>query len=128
MSFLFAGPYGAVHQTELRRISRNPEVGPAHVRLFMLAMAEANQIGHAEFRAGALREFLGRPDRATGRVTPSSAATVSDAIAKAKRLGMLHVDSCARCLVLSPYLFQKAGRGTMSCSFHNVRKARIEAA
>ncbi|TYB94064.1 hypothetical protein FXF53_27425 [Micromonospora sp. WP24] len=121
----FAGPWGAVHQTELRRIARSPDAGPGHMRLFMLALAEANQIGHAEFAPNVLREFLGTVNKASGRVKLSAASTVSDAIDKAKRLGMFHEDSCARCLVLPRELFQKAGRGTGSCTYHEARTRQI---
>jgi hypothetical protein len=127
VSIRFPGPWGALHQPDMRRLARMPESGPAHVRLFYLALATANRIGHAEFYQGQLRDFLGGEDRLTGEIRPSARSTVSDGIRQAIEIGTLHRDSCSRCLVLPQSLWQKNGRGTMSCRVHDVRLNDITA-
>lgn len=123
----FPGPWGALHQPDMKRLAQMPESGPAHVRLFYLALASANRVGHAEFYPGALRDFLGAVDKTTGAVMPCQGPAVSRAIRQAVKLGTLHRDSCARCLVLPASLYQKNGKGTLSCRYHGVNVANLNA-
>ncbi|GAA1622659.1 hypothetical protein GCM10009744_07440 [Kribbella alba] len=113
-------PWGGVNQTELQLIAQQASVGPGYIRIWLLAMSKANRIGHAEFRPGALRDFLGSVNTATGEFFPADKAVVSRTIKRAKDAGLLAPESQARCLVLSSRLFQKAGIGSVSCRTHGI--------
>jgi hypothetical protein len=121
----FPGSWGALHQLDMKRIAQMPESGPAHVRLFYLALATSNQIGHAEFYQGILRDFLGTVDKTTGVIVPAHASAVSRAIRQAVEIGTLRPESGARCLVLPSQLWQKNGKGTTSCRVHNVNMVNV---
>ncbi len=84
-----------------------------------LAVARVNQLGHAEFGPGQLREELGTVDVVTGAITPVSASTVSRALRQARDEGYLHRDSSARCLVV-PSLLVDCGTGGASCTYHRI--------
>ena len=73
---------------------------PRVYRLLFLAEARANTIGHAEFAPGELARELGRRDRLTGERRPALKQKVQQAIAEAKRLGLVHSLSSSRCIVL----------------------------
>lgn len=91
---------------------------PLPYRVYFAAMGRANRIGHAEFAEGELRQLLRRQDG-----TLRSESSVSNAIREAKGRGLVHRDSSARCLVLPPHHFQKAGKGSAICDVHGIRWA-----
>lgn len=111
-------PWGAVSQTEYRRMARDDR----HLLLYRVhfaALGWANRIGHAEFGEGALAEILARNDK------PLTRQSLANAINRARSLGLTAAESCSRCLVLSGLHFQKAGLGTSTCKTHGIsgRKA-----
>jgi hypothetical protein len=91
---------------------------PLAVRVLFAAMGRHDRGGHARFRRGELADVLGSVDTATGEVMPGRSDTVSKAIKAAKHLGYVTEDSTARCLVLSPHVFQKRWGSTEPCAYH----------
>lgn len=108
--------WGAVSQTEMHRLATDVRHGLAY-RVHYMALARANAIGHAEFGAGELRELLlnraGEPTRDT---------TVSAALRKARKLGLIQPESTVRCLVLSHHQFRRNDRASRSCRTHGIRR------
>ncbi|MCZ2811258.1 hypothetical protein O2W15_07380 [Modestobacter sp. VKM Ac-2979] len=111
----FAGAWGGLSQVEQRRMAKD-DAHPLPYRVYFAALGRANRVGHAEFSEGELRHLLRRADG-----TPRSEGVISNAIAEAKRKGLIHRDSGARCLVLSSQHFQKAGSGSSTCDVHGIR-------
>jgi hypothetical protein len=94
---------------------------PGHTlmyRVHFAALGWANQIGHAEFAEKELNRVLGEPGK------PLTRQSLHGAISRAKRLGLVHLDSGNQCLVLGQWQFQKAWHGTKSCRVHSIRTAR----
>ncbi|MGY0234971.1 hypothetical protein [Longispora urticae] len=102
---------------EFQRMARDErhELG---TRVFFAALGWANRIGHAEFAPGGLGRLLVGKD---GK--PLGAQSLSNALARAKDRALIAPSSNARCLVLPPHQFQKAGIGTGSCRTHGLRVA-----
>lgn len=119
MSINFSGgdSWGAVSQTDCQRKARDPDL-PLFLRVYFAALWKANRIGHAEFAEGALATVLA--DKA-GK--PLSRQSASNAVGRAKALGLVHEGSGARCLVLPRWHFQKDGKGTAHCVTHGERMA-----
>jgi hypothetical protein len=110
--------WGAMSQVAIREQARKSG-HENYLRLFFFALADANRLGHAEYEPGALRAALATVDRTTGDVKTPTEAAVSKALRKARDLGLLAPESNARCLVLSPRLFQR-GTGGNACAFHGI--------
>jgi hypothetical protein len=91
---------------------------PLQYRVYFAALGWANRIGHAEFGEGALSRILSGEDN-----KPLAAQSVSNAIARAKKKGLVTDESGTRCLVLGSWRFQKAGLGSASCRTHGLRVA-----
>lgn len=111
-------PWGALSQTEIGRLARKSTL-PLHGQLFLLALAGANRLGHAEFGPSQLRRALSTVDAATGEAFGPSASSVARAIRRAKKEDLLRWDSSASCLVVSDRLFQ-CGTGSATCISHQV--------
>jgi hypothetical protein len=79
------------------------------MRLHFWAAAEANGIGHAEFRAGNLAELVG-----------VKSGNLKREIRKAVDAEMLHPDSSTKCLVL-PEGWHWFGVGDKRCFHHGIR-------
>ncbi len=109
-----------VNQVPMRRHGRSSR-HELYVRVYFLAVADANRIQHAEYAPGALREALSSVDARTGEVTIPTKAAVSKAIAKAIDTELLDPMSSAHCLVLPPRTVG-GGRGTNSCKFHGINQ------
>ncbi|MFE2360685.1 hypothetical protein ACFY0G_09365 [Streptomyces sp. NPDC001552] len=107
-------PWGAVSQTEYRRMARDSRHDRVY-RLHFAAIGWANQIGHSDFKGERLAEIL---VDANGVIPDSQ--NVSKAIRKAKSMGLIGHDSKAACLMLPSSMFQKASVGGRTCSAHNV--------
>lgn len=106
------GPWLALNQVEVGRIAGDNVTAPLWLRVWLLALADANRIGHAEYGPGSLQARLGaRVDAKTGAVIAIGASAVSNAIRTCKEYGLLTPDSGARCLVLSQHVAQKEGKG-----------------
>ena len=111
-----------MNQQEMGRLAAENVSAPLWFRVFLVAIAQANRVGHAEFGPGTLRTTLGASvPRSTGEVKPVTASALSNAIAEAKRRELLSDESCARCLVLPRTMVQKEGIGTGHCNYHFVR-------
>jgi hypothetical protein len=110
-------PWGAISQTEHRRMARD-STHPLYYRVYFAALGWAYRLGHAEFGEGALGRILSGKD---GK--PLSAPGVSNAIDRAKKKGLITSESGTRCLVLGGWQFQKAGLGSGSCRTHALRTA-----
>ncbi len=111
-------PWGALSQTEIGRLARKCTL-PLRGQLFLLALAEANRLGHAQFGPGQLRRVLSTVHTVTGEIVGPSAPSVARAIRRAKKEGLLHRDSSASCLVVSYRLFQCC-TGSGTCISHQV--------
>ncbi|MQY33121.1 hypothetical protein SRB17_10810 [Streptomyces sp. RB17] len=96
-------------------------IKPLAMRVYFIAVAEMNRIGHAEFAPGALGSALGTVDARTGEMAPVHPVTLSKAIKQAKGWGLISEDSSARCLVIPAYAAQKGSNGTGFCRHHGVR-------
>jgi hypothetical protein len=92
-----------------------------YMRVYFLALADANRLQHAEYATGALREALSSVNERTGEVTHPTKAAVSKAIAKAIETDLLDPLSSARCLVL-PARSVSGGTGSNSCKFHGINQ------
>jgi hypothetical protein len=91
---------------------------PLHYRVYFAALGWANRLGHAQFGEGALGRILSNEDG-----EPLPAPSVSNAIDRAKKKGLVTPDSGTRCLVLGAWRFQKAGLGSANCLTHGLRTA-----
>ncbi len=85
-------------------------------RVYFAALGWANRIGHAQFGEGALGRILSDESG-----NPLAAPSVSNAIDRAKKRGLIGSESGTRCLVLGSWQFQKAGLGSGSCLTHGLR-------
>lgn len=112
--FRFAGDFAAIHQPDYRRMAKDENISPRHIRVHFAALGYGNQIGHAEFGQGELAQILGV---GYGRDADKAA---HKAVAAAKALGLVLPESGLRCLVLPHTQFQK-GKGTVSCAYHGAR-------
>ncbi|MFD4173855.1 hypothetical protein [Streptomyces anulatus] len=108
--------WAAISRPEFRRMAKAPGT-PLHLRVFFAALGSANQLGHAELAPCELADILRRAD---GTAQPKQA--VSRAVREAKTHGLLHPSSNARCLVLSPHMYD-VGQGSLSCRTHGIRRA-----
>ncbi len=111
-------PWVAISQPGLQTLSSRGAV-PLHLRLWFLAAARVNEVGHAEFSPGQLCQELSTVDHSTGELRVPSASTVSHALKRAKEEGYLHRDSSARCLVVPPLVIN-CGTGGARCSYHRI--------
>ncbi len=111
--------WGTIGQPAVRVLAQQA-VHDLYIRVWLFALADANQLGHAEFPPGALRAALAYVKTDTGEVILPNAATVSKAIGKAKAQGMLTPESHAGCLVLPQRLFKKGAKGTNFCKVHGI--------
>lgn len=94
-------PFSFHYQGVWLERSANPDL-PVWLRLASLAFGKHKANGHANFGAGEIAKMLGKrgPD---GHVKPLSDSAVSNAIRRAKELGFVAAQSCARCLVVPPH-------------------------
>jgi hypothetical protein len=118
------GSYGGLSQREIGKIAQSSGQ-PYHVRLFFLAMADANSIGHAEYGPGELRTRLRTVD-GNGDVKEPPNSVMSRAIGRAKAERMLAPESNARCLVLPYRLWHRGDVRGIQCREHkiNVKPSR----
>lgn len=103
-----------------------PEL-PTPMRLFFLATARVNKIGHAEFNPGELTMLLGKPDE-DGRLVPMSRQNVNKAIKTLIDTGVILEGSEIRCIMIGEYAIRRDGKGsTDSCHWHaiNTDKRRV---
>lgn len=107
--------WGAISQTEMHRLATDARLELAY-RVHYMALARANVIGHAEFGASELRELLVNK---AGK--PTSDTTMSGAVRKARRLGLIQPESTVRCLVLPRHQFRRNDRASRSCRTHGIR-------
>jgi hypothetical protein len=91
---------------------------PLWYRVATLGVERRNDIGHAEFDPGEVRQLL--VDQRTG-VIPT-ASSVSRAIARAKEKGYLAEESSVRCIVTR--IGVQGGNSTTYCRFHGIGRAR----
>ncbi len=91
--------WGGLSQPAVRALAQS-SVHDLYLRVWLFALADGNQLGHAEFAPGALREALSSVDGATGELRVPTKAAVSKAIEKAREVGLLRPESSARCLVV----------------------------
>lgn len=116
INFGHNSPWGAISQTAFRDLAR--DTGQTlHYRVWMAALGWANQVGHTDFKGERLAEIL----VGKGGVIPSK-QSITNAIARAKKSGLIHDSSNALCLVLPSSMFQKQGVGTRHCDVHGISK------
>jgi hypothetical protein len=115
ISFGAGVPWGAISQPECQRRAKDSRL-PLRERVQFAALGCANRIGHAEFSMGQLVRFL-----ADEHGKAPSRQAVSNTIKRLRDVGLLAQESCARCLVVSGWFFQKNAHGTASCRTHAVR-------
>jgi hypothetical protein len=108
-------PWGAVSQPECQRMAREA-AHPLAYRVYFAALGWANRIGHAEFGQGALGRVLANAD--SQALKPGS---VTNAVNRAKVLGLIASTSRTACLALGDWQFQKDGRGSVDCRTHGIR-------
>lgn len=116
ISFGPNAPWVATSQLDCRRMAKDKNADrPLWLRVYFAAVGWTNRIGHAPFAERELAKVLGVAD------TKYEAQSVQKAIRAAKRHGLIHADSGARCLVLPRAHCQKEGLGSGSCQFHGAR-------
>lgn len=111
--------WGAYAQPAMTMWARSPDVSPMAVRVLFAALGRHDQTGHAPFRVRELAEVLSAVDKRTGQLVPARPDSVSKAVRSAKELNYITEWSTARCLVLSPRVFQKASGRRMTCGVHD---------
>lgn len=90
----------------------------AWFRVFALAVARTGANGHAPCARGEIAAVLGRKGN-SGEWIPASSSGVSQAIDLAKKKGLLHEMSHARCLVLPPHAWDGGlGSAVKRCPVH----------
>ncbi|MFF9174303.1 hypothetical protein [Streptomyces sp. NPDC014793] len=91
---------------------------PAHplaYRVHFAAIGWADRQGHAAFAPGKLAALLGKEGK------PLSDQSTTNAVNRAKRLGLVSPRSGAACLVLPAHLFQKGWGAPVPCRVHQDR-------
>lgn len=119
--------WNANNQHESRRLARDPEVKPLHLRVMFAAEGWANLIGHAEFSHGGLALVLQSTDPQTGEIHIPSRSQVGAAIRRAIEMRLIEDGSTIRCLMPNVNRFHKSGgRGGKTCQHHGIdgRKRR----
>lgn len=111
--------WDAYAQPAMEMWARSPEVSPLAVRVLFAALGRHDRTGHAPFRARELAEVLSSADRKTGELVAARPDSVSKAVRAAKELGYIADESTARCLILSPRVFQKASGRSATCGVHD---------
>ncbi|MGY1686884.1 hypothetical protein ACI8AK_14965 [Geodermatophilus sp. SYSU D00867] len=111
--------WGAYAQPAMAMWARSPDLSPMAVRVLFAAMGRHDQTGHAPFRVRELADVLSVADKGTGQLVAARPDSVSKAVRSAKELGYIANESTARCLVLSPRLFQKASGRRTTCGVHD---------
>ena len=115
----------ATNQVESRRLARDPEVKPLHLRVMFAAEGWANLIGHAEFAQGGLALVLQVSNPQTGEIHIPSRQQVRTAIDRAVEMGLIDQASDLRCLVPNRERFAKSGgHGGSTCRHHRIRTTR----
>ncbi|MGW5396733.1 hypothetical protein [Streptomyces sp. NPDC003952] len=112
MSIAF-GPgvkFGSFNFAEMRRFAADTD-NPMWLRIWFLAMADANRLGHAEYGPTELPEIL--------NTTP---ATVRKAIREAKARELIRPESKSRCVVVST-LLRKTSQNGSTCTTHGIHPA-----
>lgn len=118
----------ATNQLETRRLARDPDVVPLHIRVMFAAEGWANLIGHAEFAAGGLAMVLQTSNPQTGEIHIPSRSQVGTAIRRAIEMGLIDARSSIRCLMPNPERFAKTGgHGGKTCGHHGIGKRRRRA-
>ena len=118
IAFSGGAAWGAFAQVEIGRWAQRSDITPRAMRVLFAAMGRIDSAGHARWAPGELALVLGSVEQMTGVIVPAARSAVSDAIAVAKRLGMVADDSTARCLVLPDTAFQKARGPVIRCPVH----------
>ena len=111
--------WGAYAQPAMEMWARSPDVSPMAVRVLFAALGRHDRTGHAPFRVRELAEVLSSVDRKTGALIAARPDSVSKAVRAAKELSYIADASTARCLILSPRVFQKASGGGATCWVHD---------
>jgi hypothetical protein len=111
--------WGAYAQPAMTMWARSPDVSPMAVRVLFAALGRHDQTGHAPFRVRELADVLSSVDKTTGQLVAARLDSVSKAVRSAKELGYITEGSTARCLVLSPRVFQKASGRRLTCGVHD---------
>ena len=111
--------WGAYAQPAMTVWAKSPDVSPMAVRVLFAAMGRHDQTGHAAFRVRELADVLSAVDKRTGQLVTARPDSVSKAVRSAKELGYIAEGSTARCLVLSPRVFQKASGRRATCGVHD---------
>ncbi|MFJ9522540.1 hypothetical protein ACIRPK_30355 [Kitasatospora sp. NPDC101801] len=106
-------PFGMMNRDRAYNLALDKSTGPLWLRVWLLAISDANQSGHAEYGPGVLASTLG--------VTTASKA-VQGAIRTAVKRGVLSPGSSSRCLVVDRWLW-RTGVGSTGCKAHGVETA-----
>lgn len=109
-------PWGAVNQAVDRLRAKDPR-HPLVYRIGFAAIGWANNIGHSKLDGLTLAQIL------ADKGNEPSRQNINKAIRKAKELGLIDPESNARCLVVSPRVFQRGGRGSYSCDEHGISRS-----
>lgn len=112
-----------VYRTEMYRVVQDAHAVPLHTRLWMLAMADANNDGHAEYGGETSLEAVIGPNvvESTGEVKDWHRNAIPRAIKRAVDLGLLHPDSDVNCMVLNHRLNGFSGPGRHGCGYHGIK-------
>lgn len=116
--------WGGVDQHAARRLARDPELKPLHYRVMFAALGWSNLIGHAEFAPGGLAMVLQSSDPRTGALKVPSSQQVTNAIRRARDLGLVGEKSSYFCLVAPEWWEKAGGHGGKTCGYHRIRGTR----